>query len=118
MIDLTDVLEDEELGAETLQLIRLDQTVSARGRAVNVEAAPADFIGIVTQDAAQILERVPDGAFAAGAILVTTSTPLRMTSETSDADVIIWNGARYSVNKIGNYLRHGFNWAVCNPDGL
>lgn len=117
MIDLDDVLTDPELGAEALTRVRLDQTVSARGRAVNTETA-SGFTGIVTQDAGQILERVADGSYVSGSILVTTSTPLRMAGEAVEADLVVWKGTQYNVSKIGDYLAHGYNWAVCNPDGI
>lgn len=117
MIDLSDVLCDDELGAESLVRVRMTQTVNARGRAVNAEEQ-TPFNGIVTQDAGQILERTGDGSFVSGSILITTATPLRMAGEDYEADVVVWKKRRYAVNKLGDYQAHGFNWAVCNPDGI
>lgn len=117
MIDLDDVLNDPELGATELTLVRLDQTVSARGRAVNAESQGV-FTGIVTQDAGAILERTADASYVTGSIMVTTSTALRVGDDSVEADVVIWQGKRYNVNKVGDYLLHGFNWVICNPDGL
>lgn len=116
MIDLSDALNDPELGAEGLTRIRFDQTVSARGRATNAETQ-LPFMGIVTMDAGAILERVDDGAYVTGSIMVTTETPLR--AGDNEADVVVRSdGKRYNVNKVGDYLHHGFNWAICNPDGV
>jgi hypothetical protein len=110
-MNLASVLDNPDLGAESLTLARSSETVNGRGRAVLSETQ-STFSGIVTQDAGAIQERLDDGAYVTGSVMVTTATPLEI------GDVIIWNAARYNVTKLGNYLRHGFNWAVCNPDGV
>jgi hypothetical protein len=117
MIDLDDVLDCEELGATTLQCVRVTETVNGKGRAVTTEAT-TDFGGIVTQDSGAILDRFPEYTYVKGSILVTTAFPLRMDGESVEADIILWNGKRYAVNQIADYLIHGVNWAVCNPDGV
>lgn len=118
MVDFDEVLNDSEMGAETLQCVRITQTASPRGRAVNAEAAPVDFTGCVTEREGQILERLDAGSYVKGSILVTTAFPLRMAGPNVEADIVLRGGNRYNVNRIGEYLAHGFNWAVCNPDGI
>lgn len=117
MIDFDDVLNDPELGAQTLSLLRVSQTVNGKGRAVNVET-PTTICGIVTQDKGAILERVEGSSYITGSILVTTAAPLRALGDGIEADIIVWRGKRYAVNTVSDYTAHGVNWAVCNPDGL
>jgi len=117
MIDLTDVLECDELGAEPMTCVRVTEAVTARGRADLTEQS-LPFVGIVTIDAGAILERFPDYTYVSGSILVTTAFALRMDGNDVEADIVLWNGKRYAVNNIADYTRHGVNWAVCNPDGV
>lgn len=111
MIDLSDVLNDPELGAQTLTRLAVDLSVDGSGRAKNVETSTT-ITGIITQDKGAILERSENGAYVSGSIMVTSGYML------ADGDVVVWNGRRYNVNTVGDYLNHGFNWAICNPDGV
>lgn len=111
MIDFSEVLNDPEMGARTLELRQVVQTISDRGRAVNTET-PSPFIGCVTMDKAAILERIADGEYVTGSILVTTATPIR------EGDIVVWLARRYVAMVVNDYLWHGVNWAVGVPDGV
>lgn len=111
MIDLSEVVNDPELGARLLELRRVVQTVDGRGRAVNTET-PYPFTGCITMDKAAILERIADGEYITGSILVTTMTQI------SEGDIIVWNGKRYGAMTVSDYLWHGVNWIVGVPDGV
>jgi hypothetical protein len=63
-------------------------------------------------DKGAILERLPDGAYVTGSILVTTSFSL------SDGDIVKRGGSRYTAKTSGDYARYGFVYAVCVPDGV
>jgi galactose-6-phosphate isomerase len=115
MINLGELCSDPEMGAEQLVCARQTQTM-VLGRAVNAEAKTG-FVGVVTMDKGSILERIADGQYVAGSILVTTVFPLRMAGPGMDADVVVRKGARFIVKALGDYLAHGFNWAVCEPLG-
>lgn len=111
MIDLSEVVNDPELGARLLELRRVVQTVDGRGRAVNTET-PYPFTGCITMDKAAILERIADGEYITGSVLVTSDTPI------GKGDIIVWVGNRYVAMVINDYLWHGVNWAVGVPDGV
>lgn len=111
MIDLSEVVNDPELGARALELRRVVQTVDGRGRAVNTET-PYPFTGCITMDKAAILERIADGEYITGSVLVTSDTPINA------EDIVVWGGKRYVVMVINDYLWHGVNWAVGVPDGV
>lgn len=117
MIDFSDVLDDEEMGAESLYLVRIDAVVGTNGRSAPIETMTT-ISGIVTQDAGAIMERTDAATYVKGSILVTTATQLREAGAGVDADVIIRNGKRYVVSTLADYALHGFNWAVCVPDGV
>lgn len=117
MIDFSDVLDDEELGAQSLYLVRIDAVVGTNGRSTPIETM-STITGNVTQDAGAIMERTDAATYVKGSILVTTATALREAGAGVDADVIIWNGKRYVVSVLSDYTLHGFNWAVCVPEGI
>lgn len=114
MIDLSRIVSNPNLGAAPVVRVRRTQTVGANGRAVNAEAN-ADITGIVTMDKGAVLERIAEGEYVAGSILVHTQDDLRMAGQDVDADLVQWKGGRYLVKTVGDYSAYGFMWAVCEP---
>lgn len=112
MSDFSELFDDEELGSEQLICVRSTDTVGDNGRTISQEKRTG-FSAIVTMDKGAIVERVEESTYVAGSIMVTTAFPLR-----AEGDVVQRNNKRYVVETLGDYLQHGFNWAVCTPEGV
>lgn len=117
MIDFTDVLTDPELGAQPVTLVRVNVAIDNHGRAQRTETQ-TPFLGAVTMDKGSILELLADGSFVPGSILVHTMLELRIEADGGDADILIWDGKRHKCARRGNYMWHGFNWVIAEPDGV
>lgn len=120
MIDLTDLIDDPELGAELdLVCVRGDQTVGGNGRAVDA-LTETPFAGIVTNVDGEVRENVETGSRAIGSILVHTGFALRAADDDlgHDADIVKrGDGRQYTVTAVNNYIRGGVGFvaATCNP---
>lgn len=115
MIDLSDLLDDPDIGGVPMTRIRRAQTVGDNGRAVDT-FAPSGFTGIVTMDKGAILNRIPEGEYISGSILVhAPANSLRIAGIGYDADLVQWRCANYTVKALGDYSLQGFMWAVCEP---
>jgi hypothetical protein len=115
LLDVSEVLLDPDF-ADALVCTRQDQMVGNDGIAVNA-TADTPFVGIVTAASGNNLVRTPDGAYTKGDICIITPYVLR-TSATGDgvADILTWNGIRYTVTQVNDYSRYGsgFVWAVAD----
>lgn len=115
LLDVSEVLLDPDF-ADSLVCTRQSQTVGEDGLATNA-SADTPFIGVVTAASGNNLVRTPEGAYTTGDICITTPFRLR-TSATGDgvADVVTWNGTRYTVTQVNDYSRYGsgFVWAVAD----
>lgn len=115
LLDVSEVLLDPDF-ADSLVCTRQSQTVGNDGMAVNT-TTDTDFVGVVTAASGNNLVRTPEGAYTTGDLCIVTPYRLR-TSATGDgvADVVTWNGARYTVTQVNDYSRYGagFVWAVAD----
>lgn len=113
-LDVSDILSDPDF-ADDITITRTNITIE-RGRAVkNTETIEAS--GVVTTDTGDILDRLPDMRRVAGTILVHTTETLVVSDGERDADIIGWNGKRYTVTDVNDYSRYGagFTCAKCEP---
>ncbi|OWT69215.1 MULTISPECIES: hypothetical protein [unclassified Achromobacter] len=104
-LDVTDVLLDPDF-FDSLVCTRNVQTVGDDGLATNV-GTDTPFIGVVTSDSGDILERMATGSRVKGSILVCTKFRLVESAPGIDADVVTWDGSRYTVTNVNNYSRYG-----------
>ncbi|HET6804880.1 MAG TPA: hypothetical protein VFH59_05485 [Frateuria sp.] len=115
LLDVSEVLLDPDF-ADSLVCTRQSQTVGNDGMAVNT-TTDTDFVGVVTAASGNNLVRTPEGAYTKGDICIITTYRLRA-SATGDgmADVVTWNGTRYTVTQVNDYSRYGsgFVWAVAD----
>lgn len=113
-LDVSDVLLDPDF-FDTLVCTRNTQTVDDGGIATN---SPVDtpFIGVVTSDSGDILERLAEGSRAKGSILVHTKFRLTESSDGLDADIVTWDGNRYTVANVNNYSRYGRGFVAAYCD--
>ena len=113
-IDVSELLFDPDF-AETLECLRQIQTVSDRGIATNTPQS-FPFFGVVTADRGTEMARLAAGSRVSGSILINTVFRLSEGLAGRDADVVIWNGARYTVVSVSNYSRYGAGFVCASCD--
>lgn len=113
-LDVSDVLLDPDF-FDTLVCTRNVQTVGDDGMATNT-STDTPFIGVVTSDSGDILTRMETGSRVKGSILVCTKFRLVESAPGVDADIVTWDGSRYTVTTVNNYSRYGagFVEAYCD----
>jgi hypothetical protein len=114
LLDVSDVLLDPDF-FDTLVCTRNVQTVGDDGMATNT-STDTPFIGVVTSDSGDILTRMETGSRVKGSILVCTKFRLVESAPGIDADIVTWDGSRYTVTTVNNYSRYGagFVEAYCD----
>ncbi|MGI4812806.1 MAG: hypothetical protein ACRYG5_06515 [Janthinobacterium lividum] len=116
LLDVSDLLSDPDF-ADQLFCARQRQSVGEDGIAVNL-ACMTPFIGVVTADRAKELARLATGSTISGSILVNTVFRLTNGAPGIDADIITWNGRRYTVIDVNDYSRYGAGFICASCDLL
>lgn len=114
LIDVSDLLTDPDFVDTGLLLLRATQTVGADGIAVNT-TTQTKFTGSVQSGPSDLI-RNDAGERVKADIKIYTRTQLSEGHAGQPADVIQWQGRRYTVistNDYGNFGR-GFIEALCN----
>jgi hypothetical protein len=108
------VLTDPDFMDAGLICYRRAQVVGDNGIATNTEV-PFTFSAVVTSNSGLQLLRNPDGEVIKGAITVHTKFTLQDGAAGLTADEILWQGKRYTVEKIDPYTHfgRGFVAAIC-----
>ena len=113
LLDFSDIILDPDLN-DTFSVIRQTEVVGDNGRAVITEAAPVDnVIGVVTVGDPGNLLRAEDYSTTDNVITISTMYRLRATAHIDAGDVfvqpdiVVWNGARYTVKALKNWNRLG-----------
>lgn len=108
LLDVSDVLLDPDF-ADSLQCERITTTVGDDGIATQT-AALKRFGGVVTNDAGDRLRRRAEGERVEGNIVVHCRLKLQK------ADVVIFEGRRYTVTNLldWSHFGRGFVAAVCD----
>lgn len=118
LLDVTDVLFDPDF-ADQMCCIRSLERVDNDGIA---QFAPRStgFIGVVTSDKGDVLDRTDAATRIVGTITVHTTFDLTEAGEDTDADVVRWNGRDYLVSSVNDYSRfgRGFVAAICTLQPL
>ncbi|MCY1459295.1 hypothetical protein D9M71_767610 [compost metagenome] len=97
---------------------RSTQTVGDNGRATNVVTS-TPFVGVVTSDKGDILERLAGGERKTGSITIHTIFRLTAGSgEDSIADIITWQGRDYTVANVNDYSHFGRGFVAASCDLL
>ncbi|WP_047236648.1 hypothetical protein [Chromobacterium subtsugae] len=113
-LDVSDALLDPEF-MDKLQCERSTQVVEDNGRAVNTTAL-LPFWGVVTTDSGSFLERLATGQRKRGSIAIHTIFALQDGGNGLDADVVQWQGKRYTVTNAKDFSNYGrgFVCAYCD----
>lgn len=118
-LDVTRVLMSREFVDRSLVCTRNTQTVGNDGIAVNA-TTDTPFVGVVTSDQGDILTRMPESSYVKGSIVVHSKFRLLDGRNGTDADVVTWDGGRYTVTSVNDYSTWGagFVAATCEPIAL
>jgi len=114
LLDVSEVLLDPDFCDNTLVCERNAITTDNSGRGV-VKTEFTRFSGVVTSDKGELLQRGAVGEHATDNILVITRFKLRDAGIAATADVVKWNGLRYTVSKLNAYSTYGVGFveATC-----
>lgn len=114
LLDVSDVLFDPDF-ADTATITRTVVTVDpATGR--TIEATTTTPISVVvTSDKGRNLQRNPEAAISEGSIIIHSTFTLTEGGNGVDADIIDWNGRKWTVVTVDDYSRYGagFTCAMC-----
>lgn len=114
-LDVSELLLDPDF-ADALVCERKTQTVGTNGRATETTQETA-FTGVVTSDRGDVLERRAQGELVYGSINVHSQFLLSDSAGgTRSADVVVWNGRRYTVSNVNDYSRFGKGFIVATCD--
>ena len=118
-LDVSRVLMSREFVDRALVCTRNTQTVGDDGIAVNA-TADTPFAGVVTSDKGDILSRLPESSYVQGTITIHSRFALTDGRAGTDADVVTWQGRRYTVTNVNDYSTWGagFTCATCVPLNL
>lgn len=114
-LDVTDILSDPDFMDTGLARERMTQTVGADGMAINAKVV-RKFAGVVTSDSGNVLDRSPDGERIKGNMTIHTRFDLCDGSAGKTADVVQWQGQRYTVSNVNSYSHFGRGFIVASCD--
>lgn len=114
LLDVSEILDDP-LFADAATVTRTSVAVDpVTGR--TVETPVQIPIGcVVTSDMGRNLQRNPEAALSTGSILIHSTFTFTEGGNGVDADIIEWNGRKWTVVTVDDYSRYGagFTCAMC-----
>lgn len=113
LLDVTDILSDPDFMDTGLFCERTVQTIGNNGLAVNATRL-IKFSAVVTSDQGDILQRVVQGERIAGSITIHSRFRLIDGKVGFTADVIRWQGRRFTVNSVNDYSHFGRGFVCAN----
>ena len=114
-IDVSDVLLDPDFMDKGLVCERIAQTIDSHGRASNT-TTNTPFTGVVTSGAGDKLNRTAEGDRTSGNITIHTRFELIAGSGSTPADVIQWQGRRYTVTLVSDWSNWGRGFYAVSCD--
>jgi galactose-6-phosphate isomerase len=114
-LDVSDVLTDPDFCDNTLVCERNSLSTDSSGRGV-ISTQNTRFSGVVTSDKGELLQRGAVGEHATDNISVITRFKLRDAGIAATADIVQWNGKRYTVTKVNVYSTYGIGFTenICD----
>ncbi|MGA3827389.1 hypothetical protein [Pseudomonas chlororaphis] len=114
-LDVSEILLDPDFMDLGLICTRAMQTVGEDGRAITTDT-DITFAGVVTSDKGDILERLAGAERKKGSITIHTIFKLTAGEGDTTADIVTWQGKRYTVSNINDYKHfgRGFVCATCD----
>jgi hypothetical protein len=113
-LDVSRVLLDPRFCDSTLRCERYTSSVDANGRGTTAQTL-LGFSGVVTSDSGERLQRGVVGEHAVDTVTVISRFKLRSAGASATADIVQWNGLRYTVKSVNDYSTYGrgFVEAIC-----
>jgi len=113
-IDVTDVILDPDF-MDSVVYERNTVTIGNNGLATQTTAT-GSFLGVVTSNKGDILERLADSERIKGSITIHSRFVLNDGSTGTTADIVQWRGRRYTVSNVNDYSHfgRGFVCATCD----
>lgn len=114
-LDVSEILLDPDFMDTGLLCLRSVQVVGDNGRATTADTTTR-FAGVVTSDKGDILERLAGGERKKGSITIHTIFKLTAGEGDTTADIVTWQGKRYTVSNVNDYKHfgRGFVCATCD----
>ena len=106
LLDVSDVLLDPDFCDTTLQCERYTASVDSNGRGTKTQTL-VGFAGVITSDRGERLVRNAVGEHATDTISIITRFKLRDAGTGVTADIVRWNGNRYTVVSVNDYSTYG-----------
>lgn len=110
-LDVNDLLFDPDF-ATTFDVTRKTQLVGDDGRAAFVTDVTPKVVGVVYPASGKQLVRGSDGEMVQGDITIVTPFKLTNGKGDLDADVISWNGSRYTIKGTNDYSQFGRGFII------
>lgn len=115
LLDVSDILTDPDFMNTGLVCERNAQDVGEDGLAANVTRR-MKFSGVVTSDTGDILTRMASGEYTVGSITIHTKFRLIDGSAGFTADIVQWQGRRYTVSNVNDYSHFGKGFVCAGCD--
>ncbi|GAC1042261.1 hypothetical protein [Rhizobium sp. No.120] len=106
LLDVTDVLSDPDF-ADTITVTRTTQSGFDHGRPIVTTQTFSNVTAVVTAGQGDILKYFPEMTNIQGAILIHTTFLLTSASETTQADIVTWQGRGYQVTGLNDWSTFG-----------
>lgn len=115
LLDVTEVLIDPMFQDTTLSVVRSVETVGSNGRNT-FATTTTPFAGVVVQASGDQLQRQPDGSMHTDSINIYTQFQLVSGESATVADVVTWQGRRYTVMRVLDWSTYGTGFvnAICD----
>ena len=112
LLDVSECLTDPDFCDTTLVCQRNTSSTDSTGRGI-ISGQNIRFAGVVTSDKGELLQRGAVGEHATDNISVITRFKLRDAGQGATADIVTWNGTRYTVTKVNDYSTYGVGLVEC-----
>lgn len=106
LLDVTEILSDPDF-ADTITVTRSIQSGFDHGRPIVTTQTFLNVTAVVTAGQGDILKYFPEMANIQGAILIHTTFLLTSASETTQADIVTWQGRDYQVTGLNDWSTFG-----------
>lgn len=113
-LDVTDIVLDPDF-IDRLQCERQTQVIGDDGIATSTTQL-ITFVGVVTNDSGDKLKRGAAGERVSGNITVHSRTKLIAGADGIPADIVNFNGRRYTVSAVSDYSHFGRGFVAATCD--
>lgn len=113
LIDVSELMVDPDF-ADEIQIVRSIQSVDATGLAQRAQQT-YDAIGVVQAGSGDQLELLPESQRTKSNMTVYTQFQLQEATDTTEADVVLWQGKSYRVMVTSQWTNWGggYTQATC-----